>query len=95
MYTVETLLRMIKACSQESFAGGKILRKQSVNWEVLLWIMIVIYSLTKQSNLLKSDAKYPCNPKQYILRSISTVNIPKNNLFAISEKKNEKICITP
>ena len=43
--------------------------------------------LTRQSNRLKSDAKYPWIPKQYILMSISTVNMAKNNLFAISERK--------
>lgn len=40
-------------------------------------------SITKQSNLLKNDAKYPCIPKKYILITISTVKTPKNNLFAI------------
>ena len=44
-------------------------------------------TLTRQSNRLKSDAKYPWIPKQYILMSISTVNMAKNNLFAISERK--------
>ena len=43
-------------------------------------------TLTRQSNRLKSDAKYPWIPKQYILTSISTVNMAKNNLFAISER---------
>ena len=47
----------------------------------------VVTPLTRQSNRLKSDAKYPWIPKQYILMSISTVNMAKNNLFAISERK--------
>ena len=54
----------------------------------------MLHNTTKPSKRLKSDTKYPWNPKLYIFTNISKENNTTKNMLAISEMKKKQEMIT-